>query len=87
MFGDYPIFGVGPGNYPLHYLDYSQEIGLDPRLEQREAHSLYLEALPRPASWEHRRSWPLWLALRGAGGPAEACPPMRSWRKVSSSRS
>jgi O-antigen ligase len=45
MFRDYPIFGVGPHNYPLHYLDYSEEIGLDPRLEQREPHSLYLGAL------------------------------------------
>jgi putative inorganic carbon (HCO3(-)) transporter len=45
MFRDHPVFGVGPGNYPRHYLSYSQQIGLDPRLAEREAHSLYLGAL------------------------------------------
>lgn len=67
MFGDYPIFGVGPGNYPLHYLDYSQEIGLDPRLEQREAHSLYLEAFAETGIVGASAFLAvLWLALRGA---------------------
>jgi putative inorganic carbon (hco3(-)) transporter len=67
MFRDYPIFGVGPGNYPLHYLDYSEQIGLDPRLEQREAHSLYLEALAETGiAGAVAFLIILWLALRGA---------------------
>lgn len=43
MFRDNPFFGVGVGNYKSNYLEYSQEIGLDPRREERSAHSLYLE--------------------------------------------
>jgi O-antigen ligase len=67
MFRDYPILGVGPGNYPLHYLDYSEQIGLDPRLEQREAHSLYLESLAEIGIVGAVALLAiLWLALRGA---------------------
>jgi putative inorganic carbon (HCO3(-)) transporter len=67
MFRDYPILGVGPGNYPLHYLEYSEEIGLDPRLEQREAHSLYLEAFAETGIIGASAFLAvLWLALRGA---------------------
>jgi O-antigen ligase len=43
MFQDYPLAGVGVNNYPTHYLDYSSSVGLDPRLEARPAHSLYLQ--------------------------------------------
>jgi len=43
MFMDYPVLGVGLGNYPLHYQEYSRRLGLDQRAEAREAHSLYLE--------------------------------------------
>jgi O-antigen ligase len=42
MFADYPVTGVGPGNFPIHYRDYSRNIGNDPRTD-REAHSLPLE--------------------------------------------
>lgn len=67
MFRDYPILGVGPGNYPLHYLDYSEQIGLDPRLEQREAHSLYLQALAETGIVGALALLAiLWLALSGA---------------------
>jgi putative inorganic carbon (hco3(-)) transporter len=67
MFRDYPLVGVGPGNYPLHYLDYSEHIGLDPRLEQREAHSLYLEFLAETGIVGTLALLAiLWLALRGA---------------------
>jgi putative inorganic carbon (hco3(-)) transporter len=67
MFRDYPLVGVGPGNYPLHYLDYSEHIGLDPRLEQREAHSLYLESLSETGIVGALALFAiLWLALRGA---------------------
>jgi O-antigen ligase len=43
MFRDYPLLGVGVGNYNVRYLEYSRVIGLDGRLENRSAHSLYLE--------------------------------------------
>ena len=42
MFSDYPITGVGPGEYPNHYRDYTRFVGHDPR-PVREAHSLPLE--------------------------------------------
>jgi O-antigen ligase len=67
MFGDYPILGVGPGNYPNHYLDYSEQIGLDPRLAPRDAHSLYLGALAEIGIVGTCGLLAvLWLALRGA---------------------
>jgi O-antigen ligase len=43
MFIDHPIFGVGVENYPVFYQSYSRKLGLDPRLEQRQAHNLYLQ--------------------------------------------
>lgn len=43
MFADHLITGVGYSNYEVHYLDYSEEIGLDPRREQRQPHNLFLE--------------------------------------------
>ncbi len=43
MFLDHPLLGVGLRNYPEYYLDYSSRLGLDPRRENREPHSFYLE--------------------------------------------
>jgi hypothetical protein len=43
MFEDHPLLGVGIGNYEVHYHSYAQEVGLDARREERQAHSLYLE--------------------------------------------
>lgn len=43
MFVDHPAGGVGYGGYPSGYLRYSPWIGLDPRRQMREAHSLFLE--------------------------------------------
>ena len=45
MFFDHPSLGVGPGNYPARYVEYSQRIGLDPRPDARTPHNLYLETL------------------------------------------
>jgi O-antigen ligase len=45
MFTDHPIFGVGLNNFSTNYLQYSREIGLDPRREQRDPASLYLQLL------------------------------------------
>ena len=67
MFRDHPIVGVGPGNYPRHYLSYSQQIGLDPRLADRQAHSLYFGALAETGILGAGALLAvLWLALRGA---------------------
>jgi O-antigen ligase len=43
MFHDHPISGVGPGNYPGRYVEYSSELGIDYRLELRQPHSLPIE--------------------------------------------
>jgi O-antigen ligase len=43
MFHDYPVTGVGPGNYPSRYVEYSSGIGIDYRLELRQPHSLPIE--------------------------------------------
>lgn len=43
MFEDHPLVGVGYGTYNDRYLDYSRGIGIDPRYEDRSAHSLPLE--------------------------------------------
>jgi putative inorganic carbon (HCO3(-)) transporter len=43
MFVDHPYFGVGPGNYPVLYTQYSKFIALDDRNEGRHPHNLYLE--------------------------------------------
>lgn len=45
MFLDNPAFGVGLNNYSEYYLDYSRQIGLDPRREARDPASLYLQLL------------------------------------------
>lgn len=43
MVADNPIFGVGRGNYRLHYRDYINEIEGAGSNTERDAHSLYLE--------------------------------------------
>lgn len=43
MFRDHPIIGIGPGNYPGRYVEYSSALGLDYRLELRQPHSLPIE--------------------------------------------
>ena len=45
MFLEHPVIGVGIGNYNTNYLQYSRELGMDPRNQTRSAHSLYLELL------------------------------------------
>lgn len=45
MFGDNPLVGVGIENYPTNYQFYSRQLGLDPRLEDRHPHSLYVQIL------------------------------------------
>lgn len=45
MFLDNPVLGVGLDNYSQYYLDYSRQIGLDPRREARDPASLYLQLL------------------------------------------
>ncbi|MCB9110286.1 MAG: O-antigen ligase family protein [Anaerolineales bacterium] len=43
MFADYPIMGVGLGNYQELYQKYAQRFGMEFRSEVRQAHNLYLE--------------------------------------------
>jgi putative inorganic carbon (HCO3(-)) transporter len=40
-FADHPVLGVGPGAFPVVYPHYAAEVGIRPRLEEREAHNLY----------------------------------------------
>lgn len=43
MFLDHPLLGVGLDNYPALYQDYAQQVGLESRHTQRNAHNLYIE--------------------------------------------
>jgi putative inorganic carbon (HCO3(-)) transporter len=45
IFSRNPFLGVGVGNFPNNYQKYSQEIGIELRSEEREAHSLYLQVM------------------------------------------
>ena len=45
MWLDHPLLGVGRGGYPPRYQDYSTDLGLDPRREERQPHSLPVEVL------------------------------------------
>jgi O-antigen ligase len=45
MFQDHPLFGVGLDNFQVNYQDYSRQIGLDSRRDQRSPASFYLELL------------------------------------------
>lgn len=49
MFADHPLTGVGYGLYEENYLEYSIILGIDGRLEQRAAHSIYLEVIAETA--------------------------------------
>ena len=43
MFLDHPLLGLGVSNYETSFQRYNLRLGLAPRNEMREAHSLYLE--------------------------------------------
>lgn len=45
MWRDHPVWGVGTGSYADAYETYSAWVGLDPRGEMRDPHSLYIEIL------------------------------------------
>ncbi len=45
MFKTNPVIGVGAGNYKNNYQSYSQQLGIELRSEERDAHSLYLQIL------------------------------------------
>jgi putative inorganic carbon (HCO3(-)) transporter len=45
MFAEYPILGVGVGNYKFNYQTYARKLNIETRVEVREAHSLYIEIL------------------------------------------
>jgi len=45
MFRDNPLFGVGLNNFQINYQNYSRQIGLDPRRDERSPASFYLELL------------------------------------------
>jgi O-antigen ligase len=42
VFADHPIVGVGPGQFSEYYRQYSDQIGISVRAQDREAHNLYL---------------------------------------------
>lgn len=42
-FSDYPVLGVGWGNFPKHYQRYARHIGTDTRRIERGTHNLYLQ--------------------------------------------
>lgn len=47
MFLDYPLFGVGPGNFPWNFAQYETAEGFGGRIHGgREAHSIYFTLIP-----------------------------------------
>jgi O-antigen ligase len=76
MFRDHPIGGVGLENYPVYYLEYSRRLGLDPRLEQRDAHNLYLEVAAETGlaglAFFGLVLWSAWRSLGRSGKKARA---------------
>jgi putative inorganic carbon (hco3(-)) transporter len=50
MFLDHPFGGVGSGNYPLLYQDYSQRLGVTAVASEFPAHNLYLEVAAETGS-------------------------------------
>jgi putative inorganic carbon (hco3(-)) transporter len=67
MWADHPLIGVGPDNFEVNYLRYSERIGTDPRPEERGAHNLYLESLAETGVLGAAAFFTvLWLSLRGA---------------------
>ena len=45
MFSENPLLGVGAGNYPNNYQEYTQHIGLELSSGERDPHSLYVQIL------------------------------------------
>lgn len=45
MFAANPFLGVGVGNYPNNYQEYTQSLGLELRSGERDPHSLYVQIL------------------------------------------
>jgi putative inorganic carbon (HCO3(-)) transporter len=67
MWADHPLVGVGPDNFEIHYEQYSEAIGTDPRPEERGAHNLYLESFAETGILGASAFiGVLWLALAGA---------------------
>jgi putative inorganic carbon (HCO3(-)) transporter len=50
MFLDSPFVGVGAGNYPLLYQDYSQRLGVTAVASEFQAHNLYLQVAAETGS-------------------------------------
>ena len=66
MFLDHPVLGVGLGNYPVYYQQYSRQVGIDPTLSDRSAHSMYLQiAAETGLSGLVLIGILIWMVLRG----------------------
>jgi O-antigen ligase len=42
VFIDYPLLGVGPGQFPSYYQEYANRVGIEVQLANRQPHTLYL---------------------------------------------
>ncbi len=42
VFSDHPLVGVGPGQFPSYYRQYADEVAINVKAEDRQAHNLYL---------------------------------------------
>ena len=42
VFSDHPLVGVGPGQFPSYYREYADDIAINVKAEDRQAHNLYL---------------------------------------------
>jgi putative inorganic carbon (hco3(-)) transporter len=88
MFLDHPFGGVGAGNYPLLYQDYSQRLGVPAVASEFPAHNLYLEVAAETGSlgllaFVPAVIWPLLALERTRAGVDRGPGPTHEWRELS----
>ena len=83
MFAAHPILGVGAGNYPVNYQQYTQLIGIEFRTQQRDPHSLYVQLLAETGIFGTiaflGMAFSLLRALNRACRAVELSPPLQEW--------
>lgn len=83
MFVKNPLLGVGAGNYPNNYQEYTRELGLELRSGERDPHSLYVQILAETGVFGGLAfvgfAVLLLVNLSRAKKSIENLPPYKSW--------